>query len=311
MGNSDTDLLDKYPLFIIGGTIKAATSSLFNSINAHPQVCGSSVKETYFFSRDYTGDTATDKKKYAAYFSVQEGTSVIFEASPNYLAYKENVAPRIKKISPHAKFLFILRNPVERLYSHFHFARGKLELPDEMTFEQYVEVCELFNAGRTTPEKTGVREAHLRGLEIGNYGPYLQNFYDEFEEKNIRVIFFDDVKKQPDKVLFEICQYIGIDPEFYQGVGMSKANVTFSAKRKGLHIAVMLFNRLFESFLRQHPTLKLRLVKIYKYFNQHQEGYVPMADVTRKKLVNYYAPSNAIVKEILNVQLLPSWIDVK
>ena len=42
--------------FIIGGTIKAATSSLYNYLNAHPQVCGSKIKETYFFSQGYTGN---------------------------------------------------------------------------------------------------------------------------------------------------------------------------------------------------------------------------------------------------------------
>jgi hypothetical protein len=310
MADNGTDLFDRYQLFIIAGTIKAATSSLFNSINAHPQVCGSSVKETFFFSRDYSGDISADKKKYGAYFAVQPDSSVIFEASPNYLAYLENVAPRIKKLAPQAKFLFVLREPAERLYSHFNFARAKLELPEKMTFEQYVEACELYNAGEPTAN-TGVREAHLRALEIGNYGPYLQNFYDEFDEKNIRVIFFDDIKKQPKKVLLEICQYLGIDPAFYQQSGMKKANVTFSSKRKGLHIAAMLFNRLFESFLRRHPALKQRLVTIYKHFNQKQQGYQPMLESTRDKLESYYAPSNEKLRQMLKSAALPDWLSAQ
>jgi len=302
-------LAKKQQHFIIGGTIKGATSSLFNYISAHPQVCGSKIKETYFFSQGYSGDTELDYKRYASFFSPKPESTILLEASPNYLAYKENVAPRIKQLFPDSKLLFVLRNPVDRLYSHFNFAKGKLELPRDMSFEHFVEHCERFNNGQITPAEAGIVETHLRALEIGNYGRYLKNFYDVFQTENIRVIFFEDLNSNPLEKLVEICEFIGVSPSFYDDFVMNKANVTFTARTKFLHYIVLLLNRLLEPVLRQHPGLKHRLVKLYKTLNQDKHGFVTMQEETRKKLVNYYAPSNIKVKQILGGQKLPSWIN--
>ncbi|HHO59166.1 MAG TPA: hypothetical protein ENJ64_02910, partial [Thiotrichales bacterium] len=246
----------RYRHFIIGGTIKAATTSLFNYISAHPEVCGSKVKETFFFSRDYIGDPAADAAKYAAYFSPQPGASVLFEASPNYLAYKENVAPRIAALLPDVKLLFVLRNPVARLYSHFNFAKGKLELPQALSFEDFIELCERFDRGEITPAQAGVAEKHLRALEIGHYGRHLEKFYSTFDATRIKVIFFDELKDSPAKVLADISEFIGVDADFYRDFSMGRANVTFSARLKYLHYAALLVNRLSESLLRHRPALK-------------------------------------------------------
>jgi len=300
---------DKHQYFIIGGTIKGATSSLFNYISEHPQVCGSRVKETFFFSQQYCGDVDLDREKYNSYFVIQDGHSVLAEASPNYLAFKENVAPRIKTLLPNAKILFVLRDPVERLYSHYHFARGKLQLPDTMSFERYVELCDAFNVGRITTEEAGLAETHLRALEIGNYGNYLKNFYAVMDAENIKVIFMGELNSRPVETLVEVSKFIGIDPAFYENYVMIKANVTFSARVKLIHAVVLWFNRLFEPVLRRHPGIKHRLVKLYKFFNRSRKTVAPMQLETRSKLQSYYAPSNARVKQLLENQLLPRWLD--
>ena len=309
MGIGLAVLAKKHQHFIIGGTIKAATSSLYNSINAHPQVCGSKVKETYFFSRGYSGNIEEDQKKYASFFSPQPGNTVLFEASPNYLTYKENVAPRIKQLFPDIKLLFVLRNPVARLYSHFNFSKSKLELPQEMSFEKFIEYCDCFNNNQITPAEAGISERDLRALEIGNYGKYLKNFYDVFQTENIKVIFFEDLSSNPLQNLEEIAEFIGVAPSFYSDYIMNKTNVTFSARMKWLHYIVLLANRLLEPVLRHRPGLKLKLVNIYKYFNKNHQSFVPMQEDTRKKLREYYAPSNVEVKNILNGQKVPPWVE--
>ena len=78
-----------------------------------------------------------------------------------------------------------------------------------------------------------------------------------------------------------------------------------------LHYFALRLNHFLESVLRQRPALKQRLVKIYKYFNQSQEGYEPMQDAIREKLVHYYAPSNSKVQDILKDRPLPSWLYIK
>ena len=54
--------------FVIGGTEKAGTTSVFDYLSAHPQVCASSRKETDFFRNEYSGEREVDARRYAAYF---------------------------------------------------------------------------------------------------------------------------------------------------------------------------------------------------------------------------------------------------
>ena len=293
---------------ILGGTIKAATSSLFTYISAHPQVCGSKVKETWFFSTQYSGDPERDLIKYSAYFSPTDANTVLFEASPEYLTYTENVAPRIRQLLPEARLLFMLRNPVDRLYSHFNFAKGQLQIPEELSFEAFIEYCEQYNKGETTPEASGIALKHLRALEIGNYRRFLENFYSEFDAECIKVIFYDEFASNPLEKLAEICAFGGISPAFFESFAMNKSNVTYSSRNKGLHKIALFFNRWLEPQLRRYPSLKHGLVKFYKSFNQDKRGFVAMQEATRNKLNDYYAPGNAELKTMLGDRKLPTWI---
>lgn len=298
----------KYQHFIIGGTIKAATSSLYSYISAHPQVCGSRVKETRFFSMRYCGDRERDREQYRSFFAPASGHRVLFEASPEYLAYKDNVAPRIKQLIPDAKLLFVLRNPVDRMYSHYNFARGKMHLPREMSFEQFIDCCERYKNNQIEATDAGIAEQYLRALEIGDYFPYLENFYREFEAEDIKLIFFEEFNSNPLQKLVEIAEFIGVSPSFYDGFTMYRTNVTFSARVKFLHQLVLRFNRWLEPFSRRHPMLKYRLVKLYKSINRDKRGFAPMRTETRTRLADYYAPGNAKLKRFLKGQVMPSWI---
>jgi hypothetical protein len=293
---------------ILGGTIKAATSSLFTYISAHPQVCGSKVKETWFFSTQFTGDPELDLANYDAFFSPTGENSVLFEASPEYLTSEANVAQRIRQLLPEAKLLFVLRNPVDRLYSHFNFARGQLQLPDDLSFERFVEYCEQYNNGEITVEESGIARKHLRALDIGNYSRYLANFYDNFEALRIKVIFYDELSSKPLEKLAEISEFAGISPAFFDGLTMDRSNVSFSSRLKFLHQSAMFFNRKLEPHLRRYPALKHRLVRLYKIFNQDRRAVAAMQEATREKLNGYYAPSNAEIRKLLGNQEMPPWI---
>ena len=178
-----------------------------------------------------------------------------------------------------------------------------------MSFEYFIEQCERFNNGQIAVEESGIAIKHLRALEIGNYGRYLENFYEYFESKNIKVIFYEDLNHHPQEMLAEICEFIDVSPSFYDDFVMHRANITFSARWKYLHCFVLSLNRFFGPILWQRPTLKRMLVKLYKNLNQERLGYAPMQEETREKLVNYYAPGNAKLMQILGCQKWPSWIN--
>jgi hypothetical protein len=289
---------------IVGGTIKAATSSLFEYLSAHPQVCGSSVKETFFFTHEYSGDAERDLKRYRRYFPRRPGTRVWVEASPNYLGYKQDVAPRIKALLPGAQLIFVLRNPVDRLYSYFNFARAKLELPADMPFETYVDLCQSHASGNTA----ALAEKHARALEIGCYSRYLKNFLGVFPPPQVKVMFYEDLHRNPVQFMAEICRFAELDPDFYRHYVFGKVNVTFAGRWRPLHRVALMLNRAVEPVLRQRPALKARIRRAYKRLNQGSEGYAAMSPATRARLAAYYARSNAELAALLAGRPLPAWL---
>lgn len=309
VGENNMDATDiKRQNLIIGGAIKAATSSVFTYLIAHPQICGSSVKETMFFLREYSGDTGRDRASYSRYFSPGPDQRVVVEASPNYLSHKEDLAPRIRTLLPEARLLFILRDPVDRLYSYYNFAMSQLRLPEHLTFSDYVDLCARYSERQLSPQAAGIGEAHLRALESGCYSEYLKRYTALFPAQQIKVAFFDHLNRDVVQFMKDVCRFVDVDPNFYDHYTFSKVNVTFSARLRPVHAVALGLNRALETVLRRRPRLKSGLVRFYKRFNQDREGYEPMREQVRARLAEYYAPCNRELSDMLSHDKLPAWV---
>jgi len=111
------------PTFFIIGAPKAGTTSLHYYLNQHPQIQMSAIKEPRFFAPPL--NPLNEKRrvnrldKYERLFDPAIG--VRGEASPNYSEYpfRQGVPERIKKLVPDAKFVYLVRDPVERTISHY------------------------------------------------------------------------------------------------------------------------------------------------------------------------------------------------
>lgn len=138
------------PNFLIVGAAKSGTTSLYNYCTQHPEIFMSPVKEPYFFSfinikPNFKGpydqktnekEIICDIKEYERLFENVNNERAIGECSNSYL-YFRNTAKIIKRYIPHCKIIIILRNPVERAYSHYlqHVMLGH----EDQTFEVALE----------------------------------------------------------------------------------------------------------------------------------------------------------------------------
>ena len=222
------------PTFLIVGAVKAGTTSLHEYLQMHPEVYMSPVKETNHFSDgdmlfehfnvDYKQDVNVnlekylegpmDKKIHIAHVrtfqqSIQLYRNVtnqkaIGEVSNSYL-YLPNTATAIKQVLPDVKIVMILRNPVERLYSQYlmNLKLGKIierDLLKEIASDQ------------AKPIK-GWGVSHLY-LEVGNYYEQVKRYYDNFPAQNIKVILFDDFKKDAAGTMRDLFHFLGVDENF-------------------------------------------------------------------------------------------------
>lgn len=140
-----------WPNFLVIGAPKSGTTSLYHYLSQHPDVFLSKVrKEGRFFSgigegrvywpAYYHFDTAPTPKDYQTLFADYAGEARIGDVSPDYYAYAPIAAPRaLEHCGPETRIIAILRNPVERTYSHYlqnvrrdaEFATFRSALQDE------------------------------------------------------------------------------------------------------------------------------------------------------------------------------------
>lgn len=101
------------PNLLIIGAPKAGTTSIYNYLSKHKDVFMSPVKETYGLMKN-----EFNLCSYEEYFLEHTVEKYIGEATPFYL-YSPNVPYNIKQYIPNAKMICILRNPVDRAFSHY------------------------------------------------------------------------------------------------------------------------------------------------------------------------------------------------
>ena len=197
VSNSNTHL----PNFIIGGALKAGTTTLFHMVQQHPQVFMPTMKELRFFAYDpndpwcQQNPHAFPIKTLAAYkemFAGASGETAVGEASPNYLA--SDVAPHnIKATIPQAKLIFSVRNPVRSAYSAYMMS---------------------YRAGREAETVEVALTEEDRRVQRYRYYHYLQHWYALFPAEQIHVVLFDDLVERPLETAVSIYQFLDIDPSF-------------------------------------------------------------------------------------------------
>jgi hypothetical protein len=293
--------------FVIGGTEKAGTTSVFDYLSAHPQVCGSSRKETDFFRHGYSGDAAADARAYAAYFERCDGRArVLMEASPGYLGEAATVAPRMQALVPGVRLLFILRDPVERFQSSYEFHRGRLNLPQDMSLDDYLQRCLAYERDGARAAG-GLDEWYLKVLRFGRYAECIDRFRLQMPAANLKVMFFEALCRSERDFMVELSAFLGIDAGFWSSYAFRPSNVTFSGRNAWLHRLALRANTLAEPLLRRFPAAKRVLVGAYKAVNQEREGYDAMPAASRARLVAYYAASVAALRRQPGVVLPGSW----
>ncbi|MBJ18179.1 MAG: sulfotransferase [Deltaproteobacteria bacterium] len=210
----ESERVRSLPNFLVIGAIKAGTTALYHYLQQHEQVYLTPVKETRFFSfegarPDFRGpgdrklvnmDTICDLDTYAKQFYGVTREIAIGEICPSYL-YRPRSAERIQHHTPSVKLIAILRNPIERAFSHY-----------VMRLRDGREPCSSF-AEALDDEDRRLRDNWGSGLycDMGYYGRQLTPYFDRFPRKQIRVYLYEDYLADPDALMADLFRFIGVD----------------------------------------------------------------------------------------------------
>jgi len=286
------------PKLIIGGAIKSGTTSVFDYLSGHPEICASSIKEPHVLLTPKEPKDLVEEYKVLFADCKNLGAKIFLEASTGYINHGMTVIQNIGSISPDCKFLFILRNPVERLYSYYKFQVSRLNLPETLDFSTYIAISE----GKSA-RPTGLHEKFFGILEHGHYADYLVAWYQQWPDKNIKVAFFNELAENPEKFMKDVSRFIGVDDSYFDDFVFATSNPTISARLKIIHRFSHGLNKLVKPYLMKHPRFKKNIFSLYRRFNSSKKQATAMSDENRVFLEGYYKESTIKLDQLLNRKL--------
>ena len=202
-------MVKKFAL-IVGG-IKCGTTSLFRYLAEHPQIAPCAEKEPKFFNRRYDRGA----EYYNSLWDWETiGDKIALEATPSYTRFTtrnpENSAKNIADFQAQEKaefkFIYIVRNPIERIESHYNHSQ-------------------IYPRTKIKPLSTGV-DPEL--IEISKYASQIDEYYKRFPPEHILLLNFEDFKKNTRDTLKKVCIFLEIDP----GHPFEKADIVYNSREQ-------------------------------------------------------------------------------
>ncbi len=212
-------------LFIVGAA-KTGTSSLYQYLIQHPDVARAVIKEPHFFATDI--DTTKFSKEFSYHkvhdmdAAIQRGKiihSSFIRNEKDYLKlyaqangklkidssvsnlYSKEAARNIYIKNPDAKIIIIIRQPVERAFSHFVMDL-RSGYPLSRSFKEAVR-----NDFENTAKGWGI--SHLY-VELSLYAEAILRYMDVFPQEQIQIIVYDDYRKNAKAILEQVCAFTSL-----------------------------------------------------------------------------------------------------
>lgn len=190
------------PDFLIIGTQRGGTTSLYNYLVHHPKVAPAATKEVHYFTLFYD----RGEEWYESNFPRSRGwrKRVTGEATPYYL-FHPDAPERAGRLVPSARLIALLRDPVARAFSHYRHERRLGE--ESLSFEDAVAREPERLSG--DPFADGSHQ-HFSYVARGRYAEQLRNWWQHFPREQLLILRAEDLYAQPDSVYAEVVSFLGL-----------------------------------------------------------------------------------------------------
>ncbi len=223
-----------FPNFFLVGAAKAGSTSVAHYLGEHPQIYLSPIKEPNYFSRadinpnhfrellkkriamfdedkyfttsEFTSLHAaylTNEQHYKMLFQKADGDLVTGEASVSYL-WSPTAPQEIYNANPNAKIIMVLRNPIDRAFSHY-----LMDLRVNFTKLSFLDALK---KDLESPYKTW--NANSKYIELGLYSEQIKRYLAIFPNQNVKIIMFDTLKKNTKQEMINLFEFLNVDSGF-------------------------------------------------------------------------------------------------
>ncbi len=255
--------MKKVDFFIIGAP-KCGTTSLYEYLHSHPDICFSDSKEPHYFSHDFPGycTTYSVEEYHQKEFNHCSSDDVLRGEGSVWYLYSKVAVKEIHEYNPDARILIMLRNPIDMLCSLHSQLLYNLD-EDVTDFKEAWGLQEQRAALKNIPKWCRVPE-FLQYKNIGMYSTQLERVYEVFPVHQIKVILFDDLVNDPGAVYSDVLGFLGLEKD-----GRSNFQVTNSNKS-------LIFEPL-AVFIQRPPAFIVSMVTaMKKLLGVHRFGIYPI-----------------------------------
>lgn len=270
------------PKFVVVGAHKAGTSSFHTYLNQHPEIYLPAKKGLDLLSRRKFKELH-EAGEYLAQFDGAKPDQVLGEVSSVYLHQGQGFIQRLNSLFPDIKIVMILRNPIERAYSHAlwdsrHHAYTQAEIQEfDRYFERLIMTSQKF-------------------LLPGLYYTHLQNYLSHFNRDQIKLFLYDDLTQNSEAVFTELFNFVGVNPEFRPDLSSR------------LHVGAVQVSNPYSILLKKAESMRSSIRLLIPQAIRHSirdilyaKSYIPkpaMSDHLRGELIDYFHD------EVINLEQL-------
>lgn len=204
--------------FLVAGAQKAGTTALDSYLRLHPELCMAQKKEVHFFDNEQYFNTNKKIENYDTYhqfFQPKPRNILLGESTPIYFYWKPAIK-RIHQYNKDMKFIILLRNPIERAYSHWNMeSKNYYSNQANHKNDQAVETLTFHQAihkeKQRLEETLPLQNRHYSYIDRGFYFRQLQFLLNYFPQRQLLILKSDWLNHNLQHTLEKVFDFLEIN----------------------------------------------------------------------------------------------------
>jgi len=201
-----------FPDVLVVGAQRSGTTTVYDLLNQHPEVRPARTKEVHYFDLHHARGPAWYRSNFPLHWGSSPRTWLTGEASPFYL-FHPLAAERARAEVPDARLIAVLRNPVDRAYSHYQHERAKGREPLPFVSAIHEEPERIASGWRRAVAGAPPTDRSLRSysyLARGRYAEQLARWLEHYPAEQLLVLRSEDLFAQPHEVMATVFTFLGL-----------------------------------------------------------------------------------------------------
>lgn len=274
----------QWPSFLGIGTPKSGTTWLYDLMKSHPEIWVPHKREIHFFNREYSRGISWYEQFFprdniSAYEAIGEVTPHYLYCSPDQIKMLRSQVPSVRKL------ILVLRNPIDRLYSHYWFRR-RVENA-HLSFLTFIE------------NRSNI-------VELGFYAKYLERWLEYFGREKILILTTEKDLSMVRKTRRKLASFLQVDPKLFpENAGMSKKNTRHLPRFRKAYAWAIAVRRAFRRADIHWPSRLAHALGVKDWFGK-QKVEAEMDSGLREELAALYSNDVRKLERLLDREF-PEW----